>query len=280
MFKGSTANGSKLPMTTAERLLQAELPPRPAVLTALTEEMQNEEPDLAKVSTLVSADVGLASSVIKTVNSPYFGLSRQVASVQQAITFLGLAEVFGIVTGALLRRTFVCLDPLMETLWDTSSARGVLMRRLARELHVLAPDRAYTCGLFENAGMALLLMHAPGYSHTVAQASDELALMDRERVRYGVDHATLGQALMRTWGLPEELALAVRLHHGLVHLQGDETPILARQLIALSALANAVLSRNSRDWEQLRELVASILELPLAQLQAEFDACAAETSAS
>jgi HD-like signal output (HDOD) protein len=266
-------------MTTAEQLLQVELPPRPAVLSALTGEMQSDEPDLNRVSELVSSDVGLAAAVIKTVNSPYFGLSRQVASVQQAVTFLGLAEVFGIVTGALLRRSFVSADPLMEKLWDTSAARGALMRRLASGLHVLAPDRAYTCGLFENAGMALLLAHAPGYAHTVAQAGDGIALMERERVRYGVDHGMLGQALMCTWGLPEELALAVRQHHGLLQLQGDEMPLLARQLIALSTMANAALSGVQNQWEPVRGAVALVLELSPQELQLRFEGCAAVSAA-
>jgi len=262
-------------MTAAEQLLQVDLPPRPAVLTALMEHMQADEPDLAPVSALVSADVGLASSMIKTVNSPYFGLARQVASVQQAITFLGLAEVFGIVTGALLRRALVCADPLMDRLWDASTARGMAMRRLARDLHVLAPDRAYTCGLFENAGMALLLVHAPGYAHTVSHSVDGLPLMDRERVRYGVDHAMLGQALMRTWGLPEELALAVRQHHRLAELDADEMPLLTRQLIALSTLANAALWGSTEEWEAIRGAVSLVLELPPEQLQEHFEACAA-----
>jgi len=258
-------------MTSAEQLLQAELPPRPAVLTALNNEIQRDEPDLNRVSNLVSGDVGLAAAVIKTVNSPYFGLSRQVASVQQAVTFLGLAEVFGIVTGACLRRSFVSNDPLMEQIWDESAGRGASMRRLAAELHVLAPDRAYTCGLFENAGMALLLVHAPGYAHTAARAEDGIALMERERVRYGVDHATLGQALMRTWGLPEELALAVRQHHCLAQLDDAEMPLLARQLIALSTMANAALSDARADWERDCALVGQIVEAPVQQLQKLFD---------
>jgi len=193
------------------------------------------------------------------------------ASVQQAVTFLGLAEVFGIVTGACLRRSFVSNDPMMEQIWDESAARGASMRRLASELHVLAPDRAYTCGLFENAGMALLLVHAPGYAHTASQAGDGMALMERERVRYGVDHPTLGQALMRTWGLPEELALAVRQHHGLAQLDDAEMPLLARQLVALSTMANAALSDERADWESNRALIAHIVEAAEEQLQRLFD---------
>jgi len=140
--------------------------------------------------------------------------------------------------------------------------------------YTLAPDRAYTCGLFENSGMALMLVHAPGYSHTVSQAGDGLALMERERVRYGVDHATLGQALMRTWGLPEELALAVRHHHRFSALQG-EMPLLTRQLVALSAMANAVLSSAQTEWLRDRELIADLLETSMQTLQHHFDECTA-----
>ena len=68
-------------MSTAEKLLKAELPPRPAVLASLTEQMHSDDPDIARVSQLVSADVGLGAAVVKTVNSPYFGLGRQVVSV-------------------------------------------------------------------------------------------------------------------------------------------------------------------------------------------------------
>jgi len=43
-------------------------------------------------------------------------------------------------------------------LWEESAQRGVLMSRLACKLRVVAPDRAYTCGLFEHYGMTLLVV--------------------------------------------------------------------------------------------------------------------------
>ncbi|MEO8630381.1 MAG: HDOD domain-containing protein, partial [Betaproteobacteria bacterium] len=226
---------------------------------------------LARVSTLVSADVGLAASVIKTVNSPYFGLGRQVASVQQAVTFLGLAEVFGIVTGALLRRAFASGDAAMEQIWDNSATRGVMMRQLASGLRVIAPDRAYTCGLFENSGMALLLIHAPGYANTLKHGGEGAGLQERERVRYGIDHAALGQALVRTWGLPDNIALAVRHHHELQNIEELETPWQTRQLIALSIVANEAVARTqglrSDNWEGDLLVVGRVLNLAAVDLE-------------
>jgi len=77
--------------------------------------------------------------------------------------------------------------------------------------------------------------------------------------------------LMRTWGLPEELALAVRQHHGLAQLDDAEMPLLARQLVALSTMANAALSDERADWESNRALIAHIVEAAEEQLQRLFD---------
>ena len=257
-------------MSAAEKLLNAELPPRPAVLAALTDEMHSEDPDLGRVSHLVSGDVGLAAAVVKTVNSPYFGLGRQVVSVQQAVTYLGLAEVFAIVTGALLRRSFPSSDPQMERVWDESARRGALMGRSARELRIVAPDRAYTCGLFENCGMALLLLHAQGYAELLKQ--NAASLQELERARYGIDHAALGQALVRTWGLPEETALAVRHHHELARLDGSDISWETRQLVVLSVVANQALEqsqgRSSPGWVQDAPPASRVLTLTSNELEA------------
>jgi HD-like signal output (HDOD) protein len=267
-------------MSTAEKLLQAELPPRPAVLASLSAQMDSEEPDISRVSALVSADVGLAAAVIKTVNSSYFGLARQVASVQQGVTYLGLASVFSIVTGALLRRSFPSSDPLMEHLWEDSAQRGALMSRSARELRVLPPDRAYTGGLFEHCGMALLLLHAPGYAEMLKQ--DAANLPELERARYGSDHAALGQALVRTWGLPEEIALGVRYHHDMARLDGFDIPWPARQLVALSVLVNQALAlrlgRSSPSWVEDMPLTARVLNLSSPELEARALALATTVS--
>jgi hypothetical protein len=67
----------------------------------------------------------------------------------------------------------------------------------------------------------------------------------------------------------------VRQHHGLAQLDSDEMPLLARQLIALSTLANATLSGSTTAWEAVRGAVSLVLELPPEQLQEHFEACAA-----
>lgn len=262
---GATDTTSPRPVTAsaAEQLLNVELPPRPGVLVELGAEMQRAEPDFDRVSELVTADVGLGAAVIKTANSPYIGLGRRVTSVQQAIYYLGLAEVFVIISGLLLRRAFPSTDPNMERVWDASARRAALMGRLARDYRGLPRDRVHTCGLFENCGMAVLLIYAPGYSRSFAQIEAAANPQELERTQYGLDHTVIGEALVRTWGLSEEVALAVRYHHDMQRLDALDLPAESRLLIALSAVVSEALARSAEctreGWAAESGAVAAVL---------------------
>lgn len=231
--------------SATEQLLSVELPPRPGVLAELGVEMQKAEPDFDRVSELVNADVGLGAAVVKMANSPYIGLGRRVTSVQQAIYYLGLAEVFVIITGLLLRRAFPSVDPSMEQIWTASAKRAGLMVRLARDIRGLPRDRVHTYGLFENCGMAVLVIYAPGYARSFAQIDASPNPQELERTQYGLDHTVIGEALVRTWGLTDEVALAVRYHHDLPKLDALDLPAESRTLIALSAVVTEALARHA-----------------------------------
>jgi HD-like signal output (HDOD) protein len=274
----SRAEGAQAPASrpaaasAAEQLLSVELPPRPSVLAELGLEMQKTEPDFDRVGGLVNADVGLGAAVVKTANSPYVGLGRRVTSVQQAIYYLGFAEVFVIISGLLLRRAFPSADPSMERLWEASARRAALMGNLARDLRGLPRDRVHTCGLFENCGMAVLLIYAPGYSRSFAQIDAAPNPQELERSQYGLDHTVIGEALVRTWGLSDEVALAVRYHHDLFELDALNLPVESRMLIALSAAVTEALARSAgvrRDeWTAESAAVAAALGWTPADLEA------------
>ena len=65
------------------------IPPCPAILTKLLREMREDEPDYIKASKLISTDVGLAGAMLKTVNSPFFGLRTKATTVNQALQLMG-----------------------------------------------------------------------------------------------------------------------------------------------------------------------------------------------
>ena len=67
------------------------IPSRPQVLLQIESELRKDDPDPRIVARLIEADVGLTAAVLKTVNSPFFGLAKRTSSAAQAVTFWACA---------------------------------------------------------------------------------------------------------------------------------------------------------------------------------------------
>jgi HD-like signal output (HDOD) protein len=254
--------------------IEIEFPARPGVLAKLTAELEAEQPDLRHVSELVNDDLGLAAEIVRTANSPYFGVSGRIDSVQQAINFLGLSQVFSLVTGVMLRRVFPRDDPLMDELWDNSTRRAAIMALLARKA-ALPADRAYTVGLFQDCGVVVLAALSPNYRLTWQQICWLPDATLEERSENAIDHPTISASLVEQWGLSEEIEHAVRMHHEIDRLEASGMSERTRGLVALSVLANFVLARaqsqNASLWKDSCGRAAAMLNvaLPVAQTWAE-----------
>lgn len=78
-------------------------PPRPSILTLLMEQRRKPDPDLMSIAHIIGKDVVLSAAVLKTVNSPFFGLRRKLDSIEQAVMAMGSNNVINIVAGLALR---------------------------------------------------------------------------------------------------------------------------------------------------------------------------------
>jgi HD-like signal output (HDOD) protein len=79
------------------------IPPQPQVLVDLQLEQLDPHCSIASLAQIISQDVGLAGAVLKTVNSPFFGLTNQISSVQQAVNLLGINSVISLVNAHSIR---------------------------------------------------------------------------------------------------------------------------------------------------------------------------------
>jgi HD-like signal output (HDOD) protein len=221
------------------------IPPCPEVLTTLLREMRKDETDYMTISNLISGDVGLAAAMLKTVNSPFFGLRNKVTSVHQAITMLGLRNVKEIVTGLLLRNMLPAGESkAMQHFWDTSSGIAMTASMLAKPLAGLDREDAYTFALFRDCGIPLMVKRFPQYDRFYADpVSAAQSLTDAESAKFGIDHARVGAQLARTWHLPEETCRAISMSHDYPSLVADDAPDVARKLVALGLAAEYIYAR-------------------------------------
>ena len=203
------------------------LPPSPAALTTLMELMHVEEeddgePDVPRLVELLQQEPLMLSVVLRHVNSPYYGLTKRVESIERAVTLLGFLPVCNLVLTELVTGVFAENIPesirgIYQVVRQESIATALFARELSHHVDDVAADHAYTAGMLHQLGRLALLSEAPEEYPALwtfkegKKAWHPPPLSDEVR-HLQTDYARTGAALARSWKLPEEHMLATRYH--------------------------------------------------------------------
>ncbi len=268
---------SELDELYRKTMLDIGIPPRPAILDQLGQELRSAEPDFRRISDCVSRDVGLAAGLVKIANSPYFGFRLRARTVLQALNLLGLDVASKALAGIALRNEFSG-RPSLERFWDASEKiaeySGMLVGLLGQQQGVHADD-AYTFGLFRDCGVPVLMRKFPQYREILGLANAEplRRFTEIEEEHLPTNHALVGCMLAQSWSLPEEICQAIRHHHDFILLShpGGNLPAASARLVALSQLAEHFHQCKSgrsqgHEWANLAPACLAILQLQHEQL--------------
>ena len=261
---------------TGEILKTIGIPPCPSILTKLLAEMRADEADFRRIQGLIQGDVGLAAGMLKTVNSPFYGLQSKATSIQQALHLLGSRNVVQLATGLLLNQAFsAAKNPAITRFLGTSGEVALMTAHIARGLRICDRDEAYTFGLFRDCGVLVLMEKFKDYPKTLTLASVSTASPSTqvEEQHHNTHHGVIGHALAESWYLTPELCSAVRWHHDYDALQNGSVDLSpkSRKLIALALAAdlmNSVEQGNPvcLEWDKGEAFVYATLGVPPEQL--------------
>ncbi|RZI91873.1 MAG: HDOD domain-containing protein, partial [Rubrivivax sp.] len=123
------------------------VPSMPKVVALLLTELEQAEPDVRKVSKLISADPGLTTRILQIANSAFFQLSRSISEVGEAVAILGIVQVRSLVSAVSLVGSFAVVPGVnMQQFWRYSLNSAKLSRSLASRVD-LNEATAFTSGL-------------------------------------------------------------------------------------------------------------------------------------
>lgn len=190
-----------------------QLPSMPQVVQEIMASLQNNELDIGVLESMIMRDQGLSAKVLRMANSPFYGLPRNVASVQDATVVLGIncvrslvlaigfAHAFPVVPGSLFDR---------NEYWQRSFRVAGYAKAVAQGLHQ-EPQMAFTAGLFYEVGQLLLDACIPDQFSQVLQQqkTSALSLVEIERSQWDFDHALIGAEMARRWSFPGEIEHAI-----------------------------------------------------------------------
>jgi putative nucleotidyltransferase with HDIG domain len=256
----------------------------PTASVELIRLVQDPDASNTRLAQGIEYDPSLTSNILRLANSAYFGYSRAVSTVRDAIFLLGRNEIFQLVVASVVGKMMqhslrgYILSP--GELWDHLMGVGAVSRRLGEALHPRIPAYTFTAGLLHDIGKVVLGTFGevdPAPILALAE-QEQTGLASAERRILGIDHAEVGASLLESWNLPAYLAEVVRWHHepekesgqavvaGLVHVADAlciEAGIGAPASEHLRSHAQAVLSK-ARLEPQISE---KVLDQALSELE-------------
>ena len=199
----------------------ATLPEITLKIIELVEDPSSTAQDLHK---LISCDPALCSRVLKVVNSSFYGLPGQIASINRAIVMLGLNAVKNIAIAASLAKLFRGgqLTPFFAArdLWDHSIASAAATKLLADKLGYGLTDEAFLAGLIHDIGYMVEMQYDRNKMIDVldrcrpdADGTPSADMVEVENEIFGVNHQDFGFALCERWKFPKTLSSVTHHHH-------------------------------------------------------------------
>ncbi len=196
----------------------------PEVTLGIIELVENPNSSAQDLNELIGRDPALSARILKVVNSAFYGLPRQIGSINRAISMLGLNAVKNIAIAASLAKLFrggaLCDRFDAKELWDHSIAVATAARLLAKEARMSSGDEAFLGGLMHDIGIMVALqsdraklVKVFGDMQWDADGNPLIDFRMVERAVFGADHCHFGEALCEQWKFPRSLAVACGHHH-------------------------------------------------------------------
>lgn len=208
------------------------VPSLPSVVVQLRQYLNNPDVEFSELAKVIEYDPGLTANVLQLANSAYFGWSRQIKTVKDAIVRLGISRIFQMVlcmsVAPLIRKPIKGYDIGAGDLWEHSIATAICSELLADSLKVKGVEEVFTAALLHDLGKVILgtfvevdvdpineLVQERGYAFDAA-----------EQEILGIDHAGAAAELLASWNLPDGVVDAARWHHRPSHAESDHQRLI------------------------------------------------------
>lgn len=195
-----------------------QLPSIPAVVQELIASFDNPDLDSHHLAQKIGQDQALSAKVLRVANSAFYGLPRQIGSIQEAVTVLGFSAVRSLVLSAGFVGAFAsdgattCVD--RNLYWQRSLATATYARAVAICLRQDG-EMAFSAGLLCDIGVLVLDVCDHERFSALWQSVQEggNGLIEAERAAFGFEHAELGAEVARRWKFPPLIEDAIHYHY-------------------------------------------------------------------
>ncbi|MEI6231513.1 MAG: HDOD domain-containing protein [Planctomycetota bacterium] len=214
-----------------------DLPSMPPCVTKVVEISQSPDPSPRALEQVLQLDQALAAKILRMANSPIYGGTRRIDTLQSAITRLGVVSIRNVVLAIAVNSTIKSdsrIGPVANVLWEHSISTGIAAQVLAKRLR-LPEQAAFLLGLMHDIGKLpawILLQELLPPKSPVRHEMLSTLVED--------SHCEIGEALIDAWDMSFDIRTVVGWHHSVTSLNALYGHILCERPEMASSDAKAL----------------------------------------
>lgn len=216
-----------------------ELSSLPQTLVEVLRVVKDEDSSAQDLADVLRRDPSLTAKTLRAVNSPFYGVGREITSMRHAVMMLGIRAV----TAVALSTSIYDLTGKWRTsidhirFWRHSLEVAVAARVIAQAVKYPSAEEAFVSGLLHDIGLLVLEKSFPGeFDRIWQQAGSVEKVVELEEEVWGANHAQVAQFLLEHWNLPVVICEAVGRHHDDFGVRNTGADLRLPQVVALADL--------------------------------------------
>jgi HD-like signal output (HDOD) protein len=189
-----------------------DLPTLPKVLDEVSKLVDRPDTTTEEVAKLISIDQVLSAKVLKMVNSPVYGFSGRISSIQHALVLLGFNVLRSIIVST---SVFEVMTANMVGLWEHSLGCAMACGATARMLGFKDAEEYSVAGLLHDLGKVVATVQLPDLKPEIERvvAERDIYYLEAEREVLGFGHDRINAWLADHWKLPANIKEGLSYHH-------------------------------------------------------------------
>ncbi len=169
---------------------------------------------------IIKIDPVLTGKILKVINSAYYAIPNQIASLNKALILMGFNTIKNLALSTAVIdniKTENNNDFDNSALWDHCLAVAVASKSLARAVGVKITqlEEHFIAGLLHDIGRVVIIQNLPEQYINVInhQEFGQRPTIEIEEEIMGINHCEAGAIIAQKWQLPESLTTVIKNHH-------------------------------------------------------------------
>jgi diguanylate cyclase (GGDEF)-like protein len=191
-------------------------PSPPTIALQIIDMAADPDLDAAQLARLIGKDPALAAKVLRVANSPLYSKRRKSENLRQALVVLGLNGTISLVLSFSLLGTYRQIEGAgidYVAYWRCALLKAAAARVFANLENSANVDTIFLAALLQELAVIALDRVRPDFYGALTPGATHADIIAYEQARLGTDHAALGAALFKHWGLPEAVCTAIEFSH-------------------------------------------------------------------